>query len=70
MNLDKAKNVINNLKGENVRVKVNLGRNKEEFFDGIIINLYPSIFTIKVGETIKSFSYSDVMIKSVIIKKL
>ncbi|MBQ3142401.1 MAG: Veg family protein [Bacilli bacterium] len=68
MNTDKVKNNIGNLIGKKIVAKVNMGRNKFEIFEGIILNTYPALFTIKVKEETKSFSYADVLTKNIIIK--
>ena len=68
MNIEKIKKQIMDLKGKEVSLLVNLGRNKEDNYVGIIDNVYPKLFTVKVGEMIKSFSYSDVLTKDVVIK--
>ncbi len=70
MNINKIKASIKDLKGQRVSLIVNLGRNKEEFYEGILENIYPFLFTVKVKDQIKSFTYSDVLTKDVIIKKL
>lgn len=59
---------IINLIGKKVLVKVNIGRNKSEYFEGIIIKTYPFLFIMQVGNEIKSFSYADILTKSVILK--
>lgn len=44
-------------------------RGQIEKFYGIINNIYPRIFTIKtIDNSIKSFSYSDYVIKNIKIK--
>ena len=50
-------------KGKVVHFKYNGSRNQIEEFDGVIENIYNSIFTIKIGgqNIIKSFSYNDVI---------
>ena len=68
MNTDKIKKDINSLKGKNVKIKVNIGRNKYEYYEGIIIETYPFLFTIKAGGLVKSFSYADVLTKDVQLK--
>ena len=70
MNTDKIKNALKEFIGENLLFRVNLGRNKKEHFEGMIIGLYPSIFTIKTNNSIKSYSYSDILTKDVIIKRI
>ena len=68
MNIDKIRSEIKSLKGKNVIAKVCLGRNKYEYVEGIIYGIYPYVFTIKSGDVIKSYSYSDLLTKSVILK--
>lgn len=70
MNIDKIKNKMNNLVGQKVFAKVNIGRNKHEEFVGIILDIYPCLFTIKVNEETKSFSYADILTKNIVIKLL
>lgn len=70
MNIEKIKNNIISLKGKEVRLFVNLGRNKEESYVGVIENIYPKIFTVKADNITKSFSYSDVLTKMLVIKKI
>ena len=66
MTLDKIKNSIDKEKGKFVRVIYNGGRNKTEQYEGTLMNTYNYIFTIKLSDgTIKSFSYCDVLIKTV-----
>lgn len=45
-----------------------MGRNKYESYEGIINEIYPSLFTIKVGKNIKSYSYADLLIRNIIIQ--
>jgi uncharacterized protein Veg len=60
--LDDAKNRLFGLKGINVLLKVNLGRNKIVEYNGTVENLYASVFTVKSDEdAIKTYSYSDVL---------
>ena len=70
MNIEKIKHQILDLKGKEVSLLVNLGRNKEETYVGTIENVYPKLFTVKVDNIIKSFSYSDVLTKTIVIKKI
>ena len=54
--------------GETLHFKVNGSRNQIEEFNGKIIKLYPSIFIVRLTgdkNTIKSFSYSDLITESV-----
>jgi uncharacterized protein Veg len=71
MNKNTAKSfVFNNL---NVRHKfIYKGmRNQNEEFYGVICNMYPAIFLIKLDDgSIKSFSYNDIIINNIIIKNI
>ena len=66
MNKDTIIKIIKNYKGKIIHFKYKGARNQIEEFDGEIENTYKSIFTIKLIDqiTIKSFSYSDVITKS------
>lgn len=70
MNIEKVRDRINLYKGKTINFKFNGTRNQIEEFSGTIIDTYPSIFIVKVRdrETVKSFSYSDVLIHKLIIK--
>ena len=54
-------------KGERVQVKVYGMRNKTDSFIGILKETYPKIFVIEIGETIKTFSYSEIINKEVVL---
>ena len=51
--------------GERVMVKIYGMRNKTESFIGVIKDIFPQIFTVEVGSTVKSFSYSEIINKEV-----
>jgi uncharacterized protein Veg len=60
--LNDAKNRLFGLKGINVMLRVNLGRNKIVEYNGRVENLYASVFTVKSeADAIKTYSYSDVL---------
>lgn len=66
--IDIIKYTINNLQGKELGFVVNNGRNKLENFDGKIVDIYPSIFTILPSEPrgeLVSFSYNDVITKNI-----
>lgn len=69
MNINIIKEKIINLKNYKLKLKVNLGRNKYEYLEGKIDNIFPSIFTVNTNKGIKSFSYADVATKMVSISK-
>lgn len=49
---------IQNLKGKDVSLEINRGRNKTTLLVGAVENIYPSIFTVRLPESGKSVSYS------------
>lgn len=62
LNIEEVKKDIANLKGKRLCVAVNKGRKKVTRLDGIIVDLFPSVFTFRaVAGDIVSFSYSDVI---------
>lgn len=62
---------IEKLKGESISMEINRGRKKIEKYQGIIENIYPSIFTVNIGDgkNTLSYSYSEVLCGDVVIKK-
>ncbi len=69
MNIDKIKSKILEVKNEKLKIKVNIGRNKYEYYEGIIKDIYPNLFTVLTDKGIKSWTYSDVATKTVILSK-
>lgn len=69
MNINIIKNNIGKLKNLKLKIKINLGRNKYEYLEGMIDKIHPNIFTVKTNKGIRSFSYSDVATKVVSISK-
>lgn len=66
LTISKIKHILTKLLGTRVKVFYYGGRNKKERFCGIICGVYKNIFTIKLDNgNVKSFSYSDVLIKTV-----
>lgn len=65
LELENVKQRILALKGNNVKMEVNRGRNKIVKFNGIIVNVYPSVFTVEADSSSllgsKTFSYFDVL---------
>ncbi len=66
MNKQRMIEEIEKYRGKLVRFKYNGSRNQTEEFYGTIENTYNSIFTIKIKDSnsIKSFSYNDVINKT------
>lgn len=59
------KNKVHSLKGQNIALKINKGRNKIVSLTAIIDQVYPSMFVILPTSDVdldrKSYSYSDVL---------
>lgn len=68
MNLDNIKADIAAHLNQKVLIKVYGMRNKNYDVMGIISGVYPAIFTVNQDGLEKSFSYSDVATKEIIIK--
>ncbi len=65
--INKIKEDIIHQKGKILKFRHNGARNQIEEFKGIIVETYNYIFTIKTvdnKETVKSFSYSDILINN------
>ena len=61
------KKKIESLKGKKIKVLVDVGRNKSETYEGFVLDTYKNIWTFKTETGIKSFSYSDILINSVVL---
>lgn len=63
---------INKLKGASISMEVNKGRKRIEKYQGIIENVYPSIFTVNIGDGKNplSYSYNEVLCGAVTINEL
>lgn len=59
------KDKVNSLKGQNINLKINKGRNKIVSLSAIIEHVYPSMFIINPTSIVsldrKSYSYNDVL---------
>ena len=64
--INKIKEYITNNINKKVRLRVNNIRNKSEYVEGIISEIYERVFIVDCIDGIKrSFNYSDILIKSV-----
>lgn len=66
MTVNEIKEKIENIKGKNIKMLVNKGRKKIERLEGVIQNLYPSVFTVEVndenlGKNLVTYSYTEVL---------
>ena len=63
--INKIREDVKSRKGQVLKFRHNGARNQIEEFQGVIIDTYNYVFTIKTideKETIKSFTYSDILI--------
>lgn len=65
-----VKKQLNEYLGERVTIRYNLGRNKYEQYQVKIKELYNNIFLVQtdIDNQIKSFSYNDIITKTIKIK--
>ena len=59
---------LSNYLGKTVTIKYNLGRNKYETYTATIKNLYNCVFLVELNNenhVIKSFSYADIITKTI-----
>lgn len=71
--LNDIKQAILSLKGEQVQLYINRGRRKVLRLEGVIDNVYTSVFTVKdkiVSTLTHTYSYSDILCGEVKITKL
>ncbi len=71
-NLNDAKKYVCALKGREIAVTVNLGRNKRVKYRGVLSEVYPALFTIRPLEEFRgktSFSYSELLCGGVKIRE-
>ncbi len=69
MTIEKVKQQLHEHIGDVVTIKYNLGRNKFEKYDVVIKELYNHVFLVELNKNnnieVKSFSYSDVITKTI-----
>lgn len=65
--IGEIKKKIESLKGNKIKVWVDIGRNKSETYEGFVLDTYKNIWTFKTETDVKSFSYSDILINSVVL---
>lgn len=73
LSINEVKSFVSSLKNKPVKVKINLGRNKQEIYEGVLTGVYPALFTITpkdstfLGKT--TYSYSEFLCGRVRIKE-
>ena len=68
MTLQEIKDKVSNNIGNDVTIRCNLGRNKFEKYRARIKETYKNVFIVEISDKryeIKSFSYTDVMTKTI-----
>lgn len=65
--LNKIRKQVNALKGKNIEIIVDVGRNKSERYEGFVLETYDNVWTFKTKTDIKSFGYNDILINAVVI---
>ena len=68
MTIEKIRKELENHIGKEVVIKYNLGRNKVEKYKVVIKKLYNYIFLVELNNNyneVKSFSYSDIITKTI-----
>jgi uncharacterized protein Veg len=69
MTLQEIKNKVNNNIGNEVTIRYNIGRNRIEKYNVKIKEAYKNIFIVETSNKnnieIKSFTYTDVMTKTI-----
>ncbi len=65
MNIETVKEKLNPYVGKTVTIHYNLGRNKFEKYHVTIKKLYDYTFLVQDQIRVKSFSYSDVITKTI-----
>ena len=64
--INKIKKELSINKFKRLKIKVNNIRNKSEYYEGSVIELYERIFIVDCDDNIKrSFNYSDILIKNI-----
>ena len=67
-NNNSIKTALTNYLNKKVIIKYNLGRNKYEMYKATIKKLYNCVFLVEIeneNHTIKSFSYADIITKTI-----
>ena len=66
MNINIVKDNIKKHIGDNILIKCNLGRNKYENYNVKIIKVYNNVFLVEgKDKDIRSFSYNDIIMKTI-----
>ena len=69
MNIDKIRKNIEELKNQKIKIRINIGRGKHEYLEGIIKDIYQHLFVLETNKGVKSFTYADIAMKQVVLSK-
>lgn len=65
LKIEDVKNQIDSIKGKEIKMLVNKGRKKMVRYEGTVVNVYPSLFTVEVLDdaisTIHTYSYAEIL---------
>ena len=65
LEIDSVKSQVTELKGSRIAMYINKGRKKILKLNGTVIDIYPSVFTVKIEGSrslnIQSYSFSDIL---------
>lgn len=65
LQLEAVKAALEKMRGEYVVMNINRGRNKFERAEGVLTDLYPSIFTVVSDGKVTSYSYNDILSRNI-----
>lgn len=68
--IENIKKELFELKDKPITAIIDEGRSRKRIEQGIIKGIYNKIFTIEINNMITSFSYSDLICKTIILKKV
>lgn len=68
--LDNIKRELFELKDKPVTAIIDEGRSRKRIEQGLIKGIYNRVFTIEINSMLTSFSYSDLICKTIVLKKV
>lgn len=68
--IENIKKELLEMKDKPVTAIIDEGRSRKKVEEGIIRGIYNKIFTIEINNMITSFSYSDLICKTIVLKKV
>lgn len=68
--IENIKKELFELKDKPVTAIIDEGRSRKRIEKGVIKGIYNKIFTIEINNMVTSFSYSDLICKTIVLKKV